>query len=105
MTSDRTGRPAHCPPWCVLPHAVPAEQDDDVHVGGALMVQRTTIRLWMSVDPTTGARRGPFVVLGAKELTLHEAETLLASLTQLVDEARSSLLAQETEGALPVLDA
>lgn len=42
---------------------------------------------------------------GGSGFSLHEAEALLAALTQLVDEGTRSLVAQQPQGALPVLDA
>lgn len=95
-----------CPSWCVLRHGRhdPAE-DRHVHVGGALLVGNTVLRLCATLDPAAGSQDGPYVLLGSTELTLHEADALIAALTQLVDEGRASLLAQQPERALPVLDA
>jgi hypothetical protein len=80
-------------------------EDDVVHIGGALLVRRTVLRLCTTIDPDDGTEDGPYVLVGSAEFTLHEAESLLASLTQLVDQGRASLPAQDAEGALPVLDA
>lgn len=95
-----------CPSWCVLRHG-PYDPDEDrhVHVGGALLVGSTVLRLCTTLDPAAGSQDGPYVLLGSTELTLHEAEVMIAALTQLVDQGRTSLLAQQAEGALPVLDA
>lgn len=82
-----------CPPWCTVHHGARPGVDDGVHLSGALMVQRTLLRLASDTDP--GRPQGPFVLVGTVQLTLHEAEALIASLTQLVDQARGSLLPQQ----------
>jgi hypothetical protein len=76
-----------------------------VHIGGALLVRSTLLRLCAPVASGDGRQDGPYVLLGAEEFTLHEAEALLAALTQLVDEGHRSFAAQQPQGALPVLDA
>lgn len=107
MTEPTTtrARPEACPPWCVVRHGAAAGEEDAVHIGGALLVRRTVLRLCTTIDPDAGVEDGPYVLVGSAEYTLHEAESLLAALTQLVDEGRGSLAAQQPEGALPVLDA
>lgn len=97
-------RPASCPAWCVVRHGVRPGVEDLVHIGGALLVRRTVLRLCTTIDPEAGAEDGPYVLVGREELTLHEAEALLAAVTQLVDEGRRSLATEQAEGALPVLD-
>lgn len=74
-----------CPSWCVLDHGHLPGEDDTVHVSGALMVRRTVLRLCLTDDPGTGEREGPYVLLGAEEYSLHEADALIDALTQLVD--------------------
>lgn len=78
-------RPSTCPSWCALDHGRHAGEDDIVHVSGALMVRRTVLRLCMTHDPATDTREGPYVLLGAEEFSLHEADALIDALTQLVD--------------------
>ena len=104
MTRRRRTRPTTCPGWCVLRHGAHAGEDDHVHVGGALLVRNDVLRLVATIDPETGAKEGPFVLMGAQELTLYEADALIGALTQLVDEGRSSVATQQLEGALTVLD-
>ena len=48
------------------------------------------LRLVTTIDAACGAQDGPFVLVGDQEYTLHEAEVLIAALTQLVDEARDA---------------
>jgi hypothetical protein len=84
---NKTARPATCPDWCARRHGEHVGEDDSVHVSGQLMVRRSLLRLCMTVDPATGAQEGPFVLVGSDEYTLHEAEVLIAALTQLVDQA------------------
>lgn len=98
------GRTPTCPDWCVVRHDRRTGEDHHLHIGGALMVRRTVMRLCATIDPATGAQDGPFVLVGAAEFTLYEAEALIAALTQLVDQGGSSLLAQQPQGAVPVLD-
>ena len=94
-----------CPAWCVVRHGAGSSEEDAVHVGGALLVRRTVLRLCTTIDAESGSQDGPFVLLGDEELTVHEAESLAAALTQLVDQAASSLAAEQAQCALPVLDA
>lgn len=104
MTRRRRTRPVTCPSWCVLRHGAHAGEDDHVHIGGALLVRHDVLRLVATIDPETGAKEGPLVLMGSEELTLHEAEALIGALTQLVDEGRASVATQQLEGALTVLD-
>jgi hypothetical protein len=69
------------------------------------MVRHTLLRLSTTTDPLAGTQDGPYVLVGTQEFTLHEAEALLAALTQLLDEGHRSVAAQQPEGAVPVLDA
>jgi hypothetical protein len=101
-TSQHTAR-RDCPGWCAVHHGTRPE-GILVHIGGALLVKRTVLRLCTTIDSVASTEDGPYVLVGHAEFTLHEAEALLAALTQLVDEARASLLAQQPDGALPVLD-
>ena len=101
----RQGRLATCPDWCVTRHSDPPGEDDQVHLGHALLVRRTVLRLWAFVDPHTGVMDGPYVLMGHDEYTLHEGEALIDALTQLVDEGRGLGVAEDVEGALSVLDA
>ena len=94
-----------CPPWCVLRHGAHADESDGPHIGGALLVRRTVLRLCTSIDRVAGTQDGPYILVGDEEFTLHEAEALLGALTQLVDEGSRSFPAEEPKGALPVLDA
>ena len=97
-------RPATCPPWCTVRHGVRTGEDDDLHLGGALLVKQTVVRLCARIDSRTGAIDGPRLMLGSDEYTPYEAEVLIGALTQLVEHAASSIAAQEPEGAGPVLD-
>lgn len=97
------GRLATCPVWCTVAHGRHPGEDDTIHVSGALMVRRTVLRLCLTHDPATDIMEGPWVLVGAEEYSLHEADALVDALTQLVDLGTGSALAQEPEGALPVL--
>jgi hypothetical protein len=59
-------------------------EEDWVHTGEAVpVVDGLLARLCMSVDPVTGVRDGPYVVIGSSELTLAETTSLGASLLAL----------------------
>ena len=75
-----------CPRWCVIRHGSHAGEDDLVHVSGALLVERTVLRLAASVDADTGTQDGPLVLVGEEEFTLYQAEALIGALTELVDQ-------------------
>ena len=94
--TTRTAKFTTCPAWCASRHDRSGEQD--LHVGGALLVQRAVLRLCTSIDPDTGTQDGPFVLVGDAEYTLHEAEALATALTQLVDQGRVPPLVQRPEG-------
>lgn len=79
-----------CPAWCARRHGKHAGANGDVHVSGALQVRRTLLRLVSTVEDPAGPDSGPYVVVGQQDYTLHEAEVLIAALTQLVDEAREA---------------
>lgn len=78
-------RPSTCPSWCVVRHGTVAGEDDQVHVGSALLVRRTVLRLAATIDPHTGVVDGPHVLAGSEEYSLHEADALIDALTQLVE--------------------
>ena len=80
------GRPPSCPVWCVQRHGIRQGEDDHIHVSGVLLVRGTSLRLCTTIDPTTRTADGPYVLVGADEYTLHEADALIDALTQLVDE-------------------
>ena len=104
MIRRREAASHECPTWCVLRHGVLPGEDDLVHVSGALLVRSTVLRLCTTLE-ADGSEDGPYVLLGSVELTLHEADAMIAALTQLVDRGRESLLAQQAERALAILDA
>lgn len=74
--SETTAR-SGCPCWCVTRHDAARGEDDWVHEGAPLDVEDgVAARLCMSVDPTSGAADGPYVVVGSRELTVDQAEAL-----------------------------
>ncbi len=89
----KQARTASCPAWCARRHGERPGEDDSVHVSGQLLVRRTVLRLCTTIDPGTGTQDGPYVLVGADEYTLHEADVLIAALTQLVDEGRGEVTA------------
>lgn len=72
---------ATCPHWCVADHGRHAGEDDRVHTGEPVeLADGVLARLCLSVDPRTGARDGPYVLVGWTEYTLDEAAALGAAL-------------------------
>lgn len=80
------GQPSTCPTWCALRHGRYLGEEDDLHVGGALVVKQTELRLCATIDRGTGAVDGPHVMVGSEEYSLSEAEMLIDALTQLVEQ-------------------
>lgn len=73
-----------CPHWCVTRHGVHRGEEDWLHLGDPLTVASGVVaRLCMSVDPGSGAVDGPYVLVGATEHTLLEAEALGGALVAL----------------------
>lgn len=74
---DRPGRRPGCPSWCVAEHGLYAGEEDWVHVSTPLVLTTgVAAQLVMTRDPETGAEDGPYVALGDREYSLHEAEEL-----------------------------
>lgn len=70
-----------CPPWCVAAHGMHLGEDDWVHVGEPVaLADGVLAQLCLSVDPQTGAKDGPYVVVGWSEYTLDETAALGAAL-------------------------
>jgi hypothetical protein len=73
----RPARPAGCPAWCVVHHDASLGEEDWVHRSTPLTLDAgVEAFLCMSVDPRTGERDGPYVILGGTEHTLEEAAAL-----------------------------
>lgn len=88
MSATDVQSQAGCPAWCMRRHG--SQDDETVHVSGALQVGRTILRLVVTADLASAVQDGPYVLVGEQEYTLHQAEVLIGSLTQLVDEARAA---------------
>ena len=89
MTTPDDAVTATCPPWCVTAHDPSRGEDDWAHVGEPLVLTSgITARLCMSIDPTTGERDGPYVLVGDEQLTPEEAELLGIELSALAALAR-----------------
>ena len=82
----KSARPVDCPTWCVQRHGTQQGEDDSIHVSVELLVRGVSLKLCATIDPTAQLSEGPYVLLGADEYTLHEADALIDALTQLVDE-------------------
>ena len=73
-----------CPAWCVTRHGMHLGEEDWVHSGAPIEVARdVTARLHLSVDPGTGVRDGPYLLVGTTEYTPAEAEDLGAAIVAL----------------------
>jgi hypothetical protein len=95
-------RPATCPPWCDMGHGRLLGEEDQVHVSRQICVRQTLIRLCATIDPDTAEMDGPYVLMGTQEFDLAEVDALIAALTKLSHDARSSLVPQQLERTLPV---
>lgn len=83
MSSSGTPR-FPCPPWCVGSHGLHDGEEDWVHVGQPLPIaDGIDATLCMSVDPETGLRDGPYVLIGSTELSLDAAAALGNALIRL----------------------
>ena len=75
-----------CPVWCAVRHGTQRGEEDWVHTSaGVDIADGLVARLCLSVEPGTGDRDGPYVLIGSTELTLAEARSLAGSLLALTD--------------------
>ena len=73
-----------CPEWCTTRHGVLPGEEDWVHQGEELLLaDGLTARLCMSVEPSTGMRDGPYLLIGSQEFSLGAAAELGARLVSL----------------------
>ena len=73
-----------CPRWCVTRHGVHLGEEDWLHTSEPVMIADGLVaRLCMSLHPDTGAKDGPYVLIGDSELTLAETTVLGGSLLAL----------------------
>lgn len=87
-----TARRSDCPCWCVTEHDSARGEDDWVHEGTTLEVEDGVLaRLCMSVDPANGIVDGPYVIVGSRELTVAQAETLGVSFIGLAAAGAASI--------------
>ena len=70
-----------CPSWCTTRHGQLVGEDAQVHVSAELMAGDCRCRLCQGVDEP------PYLLIDGREVALHEAETLVSALTQLLDAA------------------
>lgn len=66
-----------------------------MHIGGALLVKQTVMRLCATIDRRTGDIEGPLIMIGSEEYSLHEADVLIDALTELVDRGSGSRRREE----------
>lgn len=86
-----TGEVTGCPPWCVVGHDPTRGEDDWLHQSEPIfLADGVTARTCMSVDPATGERDGPYVIVGDEQLTPVEAQQLGVELTALASLALRS---------------
>ena len=70
-----------CPNWCATSHGVHLGEEDWLHRSDPLWLDDGTVaNLCMSINPATGAQDGPFVMIGATEYSLEQAEHIGAAL-------------------------
>lgn len=90
----------HCPPWCVTAHDPARGEDDWLHLSEPLpLPDGASARLCMSVEPCTGERDGPYVLVGDHQLTPQEARQLGLDLETLAHRALEHQEPQETQAA------
>jgi hypothetical protein len=82
--------PTSCPSWCARTHGEVRGEDDTVHVSELAIAGNRLLRLCATIDPVTGEQDGPYILVGHLELTLAEADDLLAALTTLVSRGRGN---------------
>ena len=80
----------HDPAWCVMRHGNYADEEDQVHISDPTFVRNTMLRLCMTVDPVTGVRDGPYVLIGSNEYDLADTALLIQTLTNLLEVARAA---------------
>jgi hypothetical protein len=74
-----------CPSWCTVAHGVNLGEEDWLHLSEPLAIATgVSAQLCMSIDPETQVPDGPYVLIGAVEYTLSEAEALCSSLRDLI---------------------
>ena len=77
---ERTARDT-CPGWCAISHGVHMGEEDWLHRSNPISLDDGTFaNLCMSINPATGAQDGPFIVIGATEYSLEQAEHIGAAL-------------------------
>jgi hypothetical protein len=83
-TMHSTAEALACPPWCVVAHDPYRGEDDWLHQSEPIfLADGVAARACMSIDPDTGERDGPYVILGDEQLTPVEAQQLGVELTAL----------------------
>ena len=74
-----------CPAWCVTGHGVHLGEEDWLHCSEPLTItDGVSAELCLSVDPSTRAEDGPYLVVGSTEYSLDEARALALGLLDLV---------------------
>lgn len=76
-----SSRPVGCPPWCIARHGQLTGEDAGVHVSSTLVAGDARWRLCQ------GDGLPAYLLVDGREVPLHEAETLVSVLVQLLDEA------------------
>lgn len=74
-----------CPSWCRVTHGVQQGEEDALHLGVAVYVRGTPVRLCMTGGRGSTGSDGPYVLVGEHEYTLDEAQALSGALAHLVD--------------------
>ncbi len=86
MTSNPLPASSSCPVWCTTEHGVFAGEDDYLHTGAPLFLTDTvTAILCATIDPTTGATDGPYLLVDSEEWTPDHARSVGRALIALAD--------------------
>ena len=83
MGNQRHPRPTTCPPWCAVEHGIHGGEEDTVHISHELCVRNVLMWLCSSIDPATGERDGPYVLMGDEEYTMDQVDDFLDALAGL----------------------
>ncbi len=73
-----------CPRWCFTDHGVHQGEEDWIHTSHPVRLADDRVaRMCMSIDPDTGIKDGPYVLIGDAEMTVHQAKAIGESLIRL----------------------
>lgn len=73
-----------CPRWCFTDHGEHLGEEDWVHTSQPVrLADGRMARMCMSIDPDSGTKDGPYVLIGSSELTADQTRAMGESLIRL----------------------